>query len=406
MEFENHTFQNGIRLVHKQVDSPVAHCGVIIETGSRDEKENEYGMAHLVEHLLFKGTSKRRAYHILSRMEDVGSEINAYTTKEETCIYSTFFKDHYNRALELMSDIIFNSVFPSKEIEKEKDVIIDEINSCKDSPYELIFDEFEELSFDGNSIGHNILGDEKCLKLFTREDILRFVGNNYHTDEMVISSVGSIQFEKLVKLSERYFGNQPANLQDSIRTFKENYQAFNKTVEKKTYQVHCLMGNLAYNVKDEKRYALYLLNNLLGGPGLNSRLNMSLREKNGYAYNVDSSYNAYCDTGIINIYFGTDKANLKKCIKIVDKELGRLKNQPLSRLQLVKAKKQLTGQIAISSEINENLMFSIGKGMLVFNKVDTLKTITEKIESITSDLLTEVANEIFSPEKMSYLLYI
>jgi len=405
MEFEIHTLKNGIKLVHKRVDSPVAHCGIIIETGSRDEKENEHGMAHLVEHMLFKGTSKRRAYHILSRMEDVGSEINAYTTKEETCVYSTFFKDYYSRALELMSDIIFNSAYPAREIEKEKDVIIDEINSCKDSPYELIFDEFEELALDGNSIGHSILGEEKYLKSFSRDDILRFVSKNYHTDEMVISSVGSIPFEKLVKQCERYFGDRPAKWQKGLRTFKENYKAFNKTVEKKTYQVHCVMGNLAYNVKDEKRYALYLLNNLLGGPGLNSRLNMSLREKSGYAYNVDSTYNAYSDTGIINIYFGTDKTDLKKSIKIVDRELNRLKNQPLSRQQLIKAKKQLTGHIAISSEINENLMFSIGKSMLIFNKVDTLKTITEKIESMTSDLLNEVANEIFNPEKISYLIY-
>lgn len=406
MEFEIHTFGNGIRLVHKRVDSPVAHCGVIIDTGSRDEEENDHGMAHLVEHMLFKGTSKRRAYHILSRMEDVGSEINAYTTKEETCIYSTFFKDYYSRALDLISDIIFNSTYPLKEFEKERDVIIDEINSCKDSPTEMIFDEFEENAFDGNSIGHSILGEEKYLKSFTRDDILRFVRNNYHTDEMVISSVGSIPFDKLVKLSERYFGNQPAKLQKKARTFNDKYKAFNKTVERKTYQVHCVMGNLAYNIRDEKRYALYLLNNLLGGPGLNSRLNMSLREKNGYAYNVDSTYHAYSDTGIINIYFGTDKTDLKKSIRTVDRELNRLKKQPLSRLQLLKAKKQLTGNIAISSEINENMMFSMGKSMLVFNQVDTLQMITEKIESMTSDLLTEVANEIFNPDKISYLIYV
>jgi predicted Zn-dependent peptidase len=388
------------------VDSPVAHCGVIIETGSRDEQENEHGMAHLIEHMLFKGTSKRRAYHILSRMEDVGSEINAYTTKEETCIYSTFFKDYYHRALELMSDILFDSVYPPKEIEKEKDVILDEINSCKDSPYDLIFDEFEEHAFDGNAIGHSILGEEKYIKSFTQDDIRRFVEKNYHTDEMVISSVGSIPFEKLVKLSEKYFGNQPEKIQKGSRIFKKNYQTFNKTVEKKTYQVHCVMGNLAYDIKDKKRYALYLLNNLLGGPGLSSRLNMSLREKNGCAYNVDSTYNAYSDTGIINIYFGTDKTDLKKSLKIVERELNRLKNEPLSRLQLVRAKKQLTGHIAISSEINENLMFSMGKSMLIFNRVDTLRQITDKIESMTSELLLDVANEIFDKEKMSYLIYV
>jgi predicted Zn-dependent peptidase len=305
-----------------------------------------------------------------------------------------------------MSDIIFNSVFPAREIEKEKDVILDEINSCKDSPYDLIFDEFEEFAYDGNSIGHSILGEEKYLKSFTQGDIHRFVGNNYRTDEMVISSVGSIPFEKLVKLSEKYFGIQPEKKQKSSRAFKKNYQTFNKTVEKKTFQVHCVMGNLAYDIKDEKRYALYLLNNLLGGPGLSSRLNMSLREKYGCAYNVDSSYNAYSDTGIINIYFGTDKTDLKKSLKIVDRELNRLKNQPLSPLQLARAKKQLTGHIAISSEINENLMLSMGKSMLLFNRVDTLRQITDKIESMTSELLINVANEVFNPEKMSYLIYV
>lgn len=405
MEFESCTFKNGIRLVHKRVDSPVAHCGVILGTGSRDENQEEHGMAHLIEHLLFKGTSKRRAYHILSRMEDVGSEINAYTTKEETCVHTTFFKDYYNRALELLSDIIFNSVFPLKELEKEKGVVIDEINSCKDSPFELIFDEFEELAFAGNSIGHSILGEADLLRQFIREDVIRFVNNNYYTDETVISSVGSIPFNKVARMVEKYFGNQQQKVAHKNRSFNEDYHAFNKSVEKNTYQVHCLMGNLAYNIRDSKRYALLLLNNLLGGPGLNSRLNMSLREKNGFAYNVDSSYNAYSDTGLINIYFGTDKADLNKSIKTVLKELNRLKNQPLSRMQLIKAKKQLIGNVAISIENNENLMFSMGKSTLVFNRVDSFSTITGKIESVTSEEIQEVANEIFNFEKMSYLFY-
>ena len=301
MEFESYTFRNGIRLVHKRVESPVAHCGVIIGTGSSDENNEEHGMAHLVEHMLFKGTSKRRAYHILSRMEDVGSEINAYTTKEETCIHTTFFRDYYSRALELLSDIIFNSVFPVKELEKEKGVVIDEINSCKDSPLELIFDEFEELAFGGNSIGHSILGEADLIRQFKREDVIRFVNNNYYTNEMVISSVGSIPFDKVARMIEKYFGDQQQKVAQKNRLFKEDYHAFNKSVEKNTYQIHCLMGNLAYNIRDGRRYTLLLLNNLLGGPGLNSRLNMSLREKNGFAYNVDSSYNAYTNTGLTAI---------------------------------------------------------------------------------------------------------
>lgn len=406
MEFESYTLKNGIRLIHKRVDSPVAHCGVIVETGSQDEKKNEHGIAHLIEHLLFKGTSKRRAYHILSRMEDVGSELNAYTTKEETCVYATFFKDYYERAIELLSDIISNSVFPEKEIEKEKVVIIDEINSYKDTPVEMIFDDFEELTFSGNSLGRNILGEEKCLRAISRDDILRFLNNNYHTDEMVISSVGSIQFEKLIRMAEKYFGNLAYKSHKKKQVFQNHYIPFNKTAEKKTFQVHCVIGNLAYDIRDEKRYALYLLNNLLGGPGLNSRLNMSLRERNGYAYNADSSYNAYRNTGILNIYFGTDKTNLSKCIRIVTNELNNLKYYPLSKPRLMKAKKQLTGQMAISSENNENLMFSIGKSMILFNQVESLQTVTEKIESVTPEQIQEAANEVFNSDKISYLFYI
>ncbi|MFO7655615.1 MAG: pitrilysin family protein [Bacteroidales bacterium] len=406
MEYEIYTLKNGIRLVHKRVDSPVAHCGLIVETGSRDEEKSEHGIAHLIEHLLFKGTNKRRAYHILNRMEDVGSEINAYTTKEETCIHTTFFKDYYPRAIELISDIFNNSVFPEKEIEKEKDVIIDEINSYKDTPSELIFDEFEELAFPGNPLGRNILGEEKCLKKISRGDILKFIQNHYHTNEMVISSVGSISFERLVKITERYFGHLPEKQNTKDRNVKIIYAPFNKTVNKKTYQVHCVLGNIAYDIKDEKRYALHLLNNLLGGPGLSSWLNMSLREKNGYAYNVDSSYNAYRNAGIITIYFGTDKVNLSRCLKIVAKELDRVKNTPLTRKQLIKAQKQLAGHLAISSENNENLMFSIGKSMILFNKVDNLKVMNEKIESVTELQVQEVANEVFSQDKLSGLFYV
>ncbi len=406
MEFERHTLENGIRLIHKRVDSVVAHCGVIIETGSQDEQPHEHGMAHLIEHLLFKGTTKRKAHHILSRMEDVGSEINAYTTKEETCVHATFFKDHYERALELISDIIINSVYPEKEIEKEKDVIIDEINSYKDTPYELIFDEFEELTFPESSIGRNILGDEKLLKSFSRQDILTFVNNNYHTNEFVISSVGNIPFEKFIRLSEKYFGRLQSKMNTEKRVFHNNYSPFYKSVPKNTYQVHSVIGNLAYNIQDEKRYALYLLNNLLGGPGLNTRLNLSLREKNGYAYNVDSSYNAYRHTGIVNIYFGTDKSNLNKCLKIVSHELARLKHNSLSTAQLSKAKKQLVGHLTISSENNENLMFSMGKSMILFDRVESLKEVTDKLESVTAEQILEAANEIFNSEKISYLFYI
>jgi predicted Zn-dependent peptidase len=406
MEFQVHTLNNGIRIVHKLTDSPVAHCGILINTGSRDESASEHGMAHLIEHLLFKGTLKRRAYHVLSRMEDVGSEINAYTTKEDTCVHASFFNNYYERALELISDIVFHSVFPEREIEKEKEVIIDEINSYKDSPSELIFDDFEESVFLGNPIGRNILGEEKLLRSFSREKIMDFYRNNYFTNEMVIASVGNIAFHKLVRLCEKHFAAVLAKINSVERKYDNLYKPFEKTVEKKTHQAHCIIGNIAYDTKNEKRYPLYLLNNLLGGPGLNSRLNMSMREKGGFAYNVDSTYSAYTDTGILNIYFGTDSVNLSKSIKTVMKELENLKSVPLSKAQLMKAKKQLIGQIAIASQNDENLMLSIGKSILVLDRIDTLGEITEKINAITELQVQESANEIFKKEEISCLVYL
>jgi predicted Zn-dependent peptidase len=405
MDYQTCILSNGIRLVHKQVNSPVAYCGIIISTGSRDEKPEEHGMAHFIEHLLFKGTKKRKAFNILSRMEDVGGEINAYTTKEDTCVHSTFFSNYYPRALELMSDIVFNSDFPEKEMEKEKEVIIDEINSYKDTPSEMIFDEFDELVFPNNPIGRNILGEKEKLKSFTRKDILKFIKNNYNTDQMVISSVGNITFSKLVRQFEKYFGHIPKKSYPGRRIYNSEYLPVFRENNYNTFQSHCIIGNVAYNIKDEKRFVLNLLNNLLGGPGLNSRLSMSLREKNGFVYNIDSTYTPYSDTGIINIYFGTDKADIDISIKAVLKELKKLKSKPLTDSQLIKAKRQILGQIAISLENNENLMLSMGKSYMVFNKVDSFEEVSRKYNVINAKELQEVANELFNQEKLSYLVY-
>jgi predicted Zn-dependent peptidase len=324
MIFETHTLSNGIRLIHRPVNANVAHCGIILNTGSRDEQEDEWGIAHFIEHVVFKGTTKRKAYHILSRMEDVGGELNAYTTKEETCIYTTFLDKDYKRALELISDITFNSVFPEKELEKEKEVILDEINSYKDSPSELIFDDFEELLFKKDPIGRNILGTPKHIKAFKRDDILKFISNNYHTDQMVISSVGNIPFKKLVKMVEKYFGEIPENIRTEKRQKPNFYKPRTQTLIKNTYQRHCVLGNVAYDLNDDKRIPLSLLTNILGGPGMNSRLNLSLREKHGLAYNIESNYTPYVDTGVFSIYFGTDKGYLDKCLSLIDKELNLL----------------------------------------------------------------------------------
>jgi len=405
MDLLLHTLDNGIRLVHHRIPGMVAHCGIIINTGSRDETEKEHGIAHFIEHMLFKGTGKRKAYHILSRLEDVGGELNAYTTKEETAIHASFLKDDYERTIELISDITFNSVFPDKEIEKEKDVVIEEINSYLDNPSELIFDDFEELIFAGQPIGRNILGSPESVKSFSRKTITDFIKNNYNTHEMVFCSVGNISDDKIMKLFKTHFAGI-VTFNNAPRSNKSwTYKPASLTKKMDTFQNHCIIGNLAYDLKDEKRMGMFLLNNILGGQGLNSRLNLSLREKNGLAYNVESSYNPYCDTGIFSIYFGTDAQYLNKSISIAMSELNKLRTTKLGTIQLSKAKNQIKGYLARGYENHESLMLSLGKSLLVFNKIDTIEDICKKIDSITASELLETANDIFEPEKLSTLIY-
>lgn len=405
MEYQFHTLDNGIKLVHKQIETKVAHCGFIINTGSRDELLFEHGMAHFIEHVIFKGTKKRKAYHIISRIEDVGGELDAYTTKEDTCIYASFLHTYYERTLELFSDILFNSTFPEKEIQKEKDVIYDEINSYKDSPAELIFDDFEELVFKDHALGRNILGTFESLKYLTKENLLNFIKENYHTDQMVLCSVGNIPFEKLVQLFEKYYNHVHPNLRNRKRNPFNTYKPHIVREKKDTFQTHCLIGNEAYKLKDKRRTQMVLLNNVLGGPNMNSRLNLSLREKHGYAYNIESFYNTYEDTGVFGIYFGTDNGNLEKSLHIIKKELNILKEKPLGKLQLHKAKQQLIGQLAIATESYSSLMLNIGKSYLLFNKVDTLDEMAAKIETITANQIRVAANEIFNWDNFSMVIY-
>lgn len=407
MDYNTFTLKNGIRLIHQTTNSPVAHCGIIINTGSRDELEDQHGLAHFIEHLIFKGTKRRKAHHILSRMEDVGGELNAFTTKEETCIHTSFFNNYYNRAFDILTDILFHSTFPQKEIYKEKDVIIDEINSYKDSPIEQLYDDFEELIFRDNTIARNILGTKDALNRYSRENILGFYNSHYSTDGMVVSSADSIPFKRLIKHFEAYFSDienksiplTRQEFNDAIYTPKKIRQ------EQNTYQAHCILGNLAYSSCDERRLILHLLNNLLGGPSMNSRLHMALREKNGLAYNVESNYNTYSDIGIVTIYFGTDKDNIEKCLSIIYKELKRIRESKLGTIQLMRAKRQLIGQIAMSAENNENQMISNGRSILLFNRVETLRELSDKINAITDSELMEVSNEIYDPERLTQLVY-
>ncbi len=392
-------------MIHKNTNSPVAHLGVLINTGSRDEKKNEHGLAHFIEHSVFKGTKKRRAFHVLSRIEGVGGELNAYTTKEETVLYSTFLNEYYERAAELLGDILLNSVYPEKELEREKEVIFEEINSYKDSPSDLIFDEFEELVYNGHPIARNILGTRKNILKFNREFILRFIQNNYHTNQIVISSVGNFDFNELVKLLERNFGEMEEKPRTSTRKKFQNYSPQKRSIEKDTYQSHCIIGNIAFDFQHPQRIVMVLLNNILGGQAMNSRLNLALRERRGMAYNVESGYTAYSDTGLFNVYFGTDKENLEKALSLVMKEFKLLRDTKLGTIQLSKAKKQLIGQIAISTESHEELMLAIGKSFLLYNKVDPLKVVFNKIEAITTSELLEVANIVLNENQMSTLIY-
>lgn len=405
MELHFSTLENGIRMVHYPVKGIIAHCGIIINAGSRDEKPEEHGMAHFIEHMLFKGTTRRKAYHVLSYLEDVGGELNAYTTKEETAVYATVLKNHYSRAVELISDIILNPAFPEKEIEKEKEVVIEEISSYLDNPAELIFDEFDEVVFSPASIGRGILGTPSSVKSFNSKAIRRFIASNYDTSQMVFCSVGDITPKEADRLFRKYFDMMPYNKASGRKAFSNGYKPTSISRSHDTNQAHCITGNLAYSLHDVRRIVMYLLNNILGGQGLNSRLNMSLREKRGYAYHVESSYHPYVDTGLFSIYFGTDERNIDKSFAIAGSEMNKLMAVRLGPVQLSRAKNQIKGYLARSYENHEHLMLSMGKSLLVFGKIERAEAIYRKIEAVTASQILETANEVFAPDQMSSLIY-
>ncbi len=405
MTYQTHRLSNGIRLIHKTSNSTVAHCGIAINAGSRDELDHEQGLAHFIEHVIFKGTQRRRNFHILSHMENVGGELNAYTTKEDTCIYASFMHPHYQRWFDLLSDILFNSVFPEKELDKEKDIVLDEINSYKDSPGEQIFDDFDGVVFREHPLGRNILGDPKQIRRFNERSIRTFMESNYMTGEMVICSVGRIEFSRLVRLTEKYFGHiQPGNRAGKRIPFND-YKAETRFIKRRNHQSHCVMGNMAFHSDHPLKTGMVLLNNILGGPGLNSRLNMAVREKHGFCYNIESHYQPFTDSGIFSIYFGTAPGYTEKTLAIIRKELGRLRENRLGTLQLKRAKQQLIGQVAITYESNLSEMLSMGKSMLVFDQVDSLEDINRKIEAIGTGDLLEAANQVFDPDHLSILAY-
>ena len=369
MNFEEFELSNGIRCIFQERRSEVVHVGLMINVGARDEVKEKEGLAHFIEHALFKGTSNRKAYHILNRLEEVGAELNAFTTKEETCVYASCLVPDVTRSLDLIKDIVFNSVFPEKEIEREKSVIIEEIQSYQDSPFELIFDDFEEALFNGHPLGNNILGTKKTLSSMTRQDILDFQKEHYFTNQMVISVVGGINSRKIKKLIEKLFGDIPARLGEVKRIVPPPVPVFDMKKKMETNQAHIIIGNRAYPAMHPNRRSLVLLNNILGGPTMNNRLSLSLREKKGLAYHTESHYSSYTDTGSLSIYVGADEKNINKSINLVNRELNLLRTKKLGDRQVNSAKKQIKGQIALSQESGSNVMLGLGKSLLLYNKV-------------------------------------
>lgn len=403
-----HTLSNGIRIVFRQNNSNVVYAGVYINVGSRNEQNpSEEGIAHFIEHSIFKGTEHRRSYHIRNRIDGVGGELDAFTTKEETCVYASALTQHLERCLELFSDILFHSTFPQHEIEKEKDVVIEEINLYKDSPAELIYDDFEEMIFGSHPLAHNILGSKKNVKHFTSEQLSLFLHQNYTPDKMVITVVGNVEFNKLVHLCEKHFAmaSEVSKPKADARSPKPSYQHFNTTLNKHTHQVHLLAGCPAPTIYDEKKNAFTLLNNILGGPAMNSRLNVSVRENQGFCYTIESQYVPFSDAGLFYIYAGVDSDAAERSTQLILQELRRLRENKLSPQQLHAAQTQLIGQMAIANDSGLNEMQSIGKAYLNFDHVDTLEEMNRDILAITPEELQAVAQEILAEDNFSFLYY-
>jgi predicted Zn-dependent peptidase len=404
--YKRHTLKNGIRLVHRSTLSEVSHCAITINVGQRDEKDDENGIAHFIEHCIFKGTKKRKFFHILNSIDGVGGELNAFTTKEETCIYATFLNRYYPKVLDLFSDIVFNSCFPQKELDKEKLVVLDEINSYEDTPSELIYDDFDNLVFDNHPLGKYILGSKKSVESFNSDKLKDFVKRNYKTSSMVISTIGSIDFSKWVLLCEKFFGDIITDNTPIRRRNFKGYSPKDKIIKRDTSQVHLILGNIAFGYKSKYRIPFSLLNNIVGGGAMNSRLNMHIREKYGFTYCLESSYTSYFDTGLFTVYAATDKEKIDKTLKLIEDELDVFCNKTISPSALKKAKEQLIGQLFIQYENNQNEVISMGKSILNYDRIDSLKTTQKVIEQISEKDIKEVAQKVFQKDMYSYLRYI
>ena len=431
MKYNTYTLDNGLRIIHLPSDSKVVYCGYQINAGTRNEEPGEEGLAHFCEHVTFKGTERRKAWHILNCLESVGGDLNAYTNKEGTVYYSAILKEHIARAVDLLTDIVFHSVYPQTEIDKEVEVICDEIESYNDSPAELIYDEFENIIFKGSPLGHNILGTAEQVRSFKTEDALRFTRKLYRPDNAIFFAYGDIDFKKLVRLlkksflseerrvkseettfgdrRERQFNSPEAQAQFNIQhsTFNTQHSFEGQTIvmQKNTHQAHVMIGTRAYDVNDSRRMPLYLLNNMLGGPGMNAKLNLALREHNGLVYIVESTMVAYGDTGVWSIYFGCDEHDVKRCLRLVRKELDKFMQKPLSEAQLKAAKKQIKGQVGVACDNRENFALDFGKSFLHYGWEKNVDRLYEQVDEITAEQIQAVAKELFDKDRLTTLIF-
>ncbi len=405
MEFEVFTLSNGIRVIHQQRSGEAAHFGLFVNVGSRDEKSNEIGLAHMLEHCMFKGTTKRKAFHILNRLDNIGGELNAYTTKEETTIHSSFLKEYYQRAIELTFDIAFNPTFPEKEITREKLIILDEFYAYKENPSDQIFEDFDAIIFPNHPLGRTIIGEPKDIKKARRKTLMEFHNAYYHPKNMVLASVGDVSVKQLSKWLEKYLPENLGSGMEVSRTAPTEYHPVKELRKKQVHQAHIIIGNSAYSYNHPKKRSLILLNNILGGPSLNNRLNLNISEKHGFAYHLESNYNGFSDSGEFSIYMGTDHQQLDKSLELIHKELKKLRDTKLGTVQLNQAKQQIKGQIALGHESGLNIMLALGKSLLSYEKVDYIEEIYRQIDQISAADLLDVANEILDPKQLSSLIY-
>lgn len=404
--YQLYTLDNGLRVAHvKTPSSALVHCGFVIHAGSRNDGDLP-GIAHCLEHMFFKGTQKRKTYHVLNHLEVVGGELNAFTTKEITTLYASVQRTHFKRAVDILCDVAFRSVFPENELKKERLVIADEIQMYRDTPEENIYDEFQELLFENHPLAHNILGDTDSLNKIQRNDLLSFTQQNYHPDNMVFVVVGSLSADRVLhtvnQFSEVHFPKKEPLIRQATPW---NYKSFRTVKESDFGQAYAIMGLPAYSETHPKRFALMLLNNLLGGPGMNSRLNLSIREKYGYAYNIESGYQPYSDAGMFHCYISCEEKYMQKSLQLIKKEIKKLKDQKLGKVQLSQAKSQICGQLLMSNENRSGLLIHIGKGILKYGRAKNIEETIAEIKNLSAEDLQDAANESFDFDSFSYLNY-